>query len=303
MRGLPGTPGSVPPSKGTRLRDLGTSEGTTRILGDGWRFVEDPSWNLTNLPVALGWVSTAASDAAGRLLIFQRNSPQLVVLEGDGTFADSNELEAVEDAHGITVAPDGSVLLVDRDGQQVLRLLDDGSTERLMDGSRFGYPTAVAVDPESGDFFVTDGYGNAQVHRFDASGEHILSWGSHGTAPGEFNLVHAIAFDPAGRVFVADRENGRVQIFDQDGESLAVWDGYYRPLGLYIDAIRGLVFVSEGSTRITVRDLEGTLVAVGRAPDIAHGLSGDAEGALYLTSPALKTVIKLRLVEGPERRP
>jgi DNA-binding beta-propeller fold protein YncE len=270
---------------------LGAGSAVGRVLGDGWRFVEDPAFAREPLPVDLAWVSTSTSDAAGRLLTFQRSSPTVVVREASGAFVEAFDVPGCIDAHGITVAPDGSLLLVDRDGQQVLRH-DGDVTTRLFEGFRFGYPTAIVVHGATGDYFVSDGYGNAKVHRFDASGAHLKSWGRNGTRPGEFNVVHALSFDSRGRLIVADRENGRLQLFDTDGECLDVWDGYYRPLGLAIDGVRDLVFVSEGSTRLSARSLDGDEVAVGRGPDIVHGLSCDGD-ALYLTSPALKTVIKL----------
>jgi len=286
----------VPRTRPAFTSSLGAgTAATARILGDGWRLVEDPAWSSQELPVPLAWVSTSTSSANGNVLTFQRSSPCVVVRRPDGSYVDSYDVPGLVDAHGITVAPDGALLLVDRDGQQVLRR-EGASVMRLFNGFRFGYPTAIAVDTATGDYFVSDGYGNSQVHRFDATGEHIRSWGSHGVGAGEFNVVHALAFDKSRRLFVADRENGRLQIFDADGECLDVWDGYYRPLGLHIDSRRELVYVSEGSTRLSARTLDGEEVAVGRGPDIVHGLSGDGD-ALYLTSPALKTVVKLVRVD------
>lgn len=278
---------------GDETMEPGNQLGITRLSGDGWRLVEDDPWSAHELPVALAWVSTSAADAAGRVSTFQRSSPQVVVRAVDGSFAEAYDADGVVDPHGITITADGRTFLVDRDGQQAVQLLADGQTQPLFAGFRFAHPTAIAISADTGDHFVADGYGGAQVHRFDMHGDHVATWGCHGTGAGEFNIVHAIALDPRGRVVVVDRENGRLQLFDRDGAVLEVWDGYYRPLGLHIDPDRGLIFVSEASTRLTARDLDGQIVGVGRAPDLAHGLTGDASGALYLTLPALKTVVRL----------
>ena len=267
------------------------------MRGAGWRLVQDDAWSAAQLPVELAWVSTSAADRSGRVSIFQRSSPQVVVRSPDGTLVEAHDADGVVDPHGITITGDGRTLLVDRDGQMVVELLEGGQTRRLFAGFRFAHPTAVAVSADNGDYFVADGYGEARVHRFDRNGDHVASWGRHGTGPGEFNIVHGVALDPRGRVVVIDRENGRLQLFDVSGTLLEVWNGYHRPLGLHVDHDRELVFVSEASTRLTARDLDGRIVAVGRAPDLAHGLTGDAHGTLYLTLPVLKTVVRLVRVD------
>ena len=71
--------------------------------------------------------------------------------------------------------------------------------------------------------FMTDGYGNARVHKFSPDAKYQSSWGEPGTAPGQFNLPHGVWIDRRGRVLVADRENDRVQVFDQNGKLLNVW--------------------------------------------------------------------------------
>ena len=85
----------------------------------------------------------------------------------------------------------------------------------------FNMVTNAAVGP-NGDLFVSDGYGNARVHRFSAEGELKASWGEPGSGPGQFNLPHGIVVDRSGRVFVADRENSRIQIFSSEGELLTI---------------------------------------------------------------------------------
>ena len=86
----------------------------------------------------------------------------------------------------------------------------------------------------NGDFYVSDGYGNACVHKYSPDGKHLLSWGEPGTAPGQFNLPHNICCDADGWVYVADRESHRVQIFDGNGRYEAQWNNLHRPSALFM---------------------------------------------------------------------
>jgi len=165
----------------------------------------------------------------------------------------------------------------------------------------------------NGDMYISDGYGNSRVHRFAADGTLITSWGSPGSGPGEFNLPHGIAVDRSGRVYVADRENSRIQIFSSDGMFLMSWDWVNRPDDLFIDADENLYIAELGwSTparpqphyrlmtcppvghdpvaRVTVCDLDGKIIArIGGANPVLpgnfiapHGLSVDSKGDLYV---------------------
>lgn len=275
-----------------------THPGPIRISGDDHLYAEDCSWGAGRL-VGLGWVSAAQVDARGRVVILQRQTPNLVIVDRDGAYVGAVDVPALQDAHGIFIADDDTTFLVDRDAHQVMRLdTDAGAVPLTGSGPRLCHPTGVAVDRRSGDIFVSDGYGGAKVHRFRADGEPLGSWGRHGTGAGEFNLVHAVAVDPGGRVLVADCANNRVQVFTPEGECIEIWDDFQRPLGIHVDERRELVSISEGSTRLTIRNLGGEVVASGRAPNTAHGICGDADGSLYLSIPSMKTVVKLVPVQA-----
>lgn len=269
--------------------------GPIRLRGGGLVYREDLAWNVDPVVQPLGWVSAAAVDASGAAVIVQRQAPHMVAISRDGALVSAVDIAGVVEPHGIFITDDGEVLLVDRDGHQVVRVAADGSTEVLFpDDGRFSHPTEIVVHPTTGDYYVADGYGNALIHQFTADGDPVRTWGGHGVAPGQFNVVHTLAVDLSGRILVADRENGRIQAFSPDGECVAIWEGFHRPLGIHVDRRDGTVAVSEGSTRLTVRDPDGEVVAVGRAPNIGHGLTGDDAGALYLSIPAMSAVVKLR---------
>ncbi|MBC8868380.1 MAG: 6-bladed beta-propeller, partial [Planctomycetes bacterium] len=100
-----------------------------------------------------------------------------------------------------------------------------GSEESHFDG-----PTDMAFRP-SGDVFIPDGYGDRRVAHFDKRGRFVKAWGEEGTGPGQFALPHAIAIDSQSRLYVADRNNARIQVFDTKGKLLAVWDDLMMPWG------------------------------------------------------------------------
>ena len=101
------------------------------------------------------------------------------------------------------------------------------------DHRHFNKPTDVAITP-SGNIFVSDGYGNNRIVHFDAQGRFVKTWGRLGVGPGEFSLPHAIAVDSKGRLYVADRNNARVQLFDQKGNFLSEWRHLQVPWGIWV---------------------------------------------------------------------
>ena len=132
--------------------------------------------------------------------------------------------------HGLTVDDENNVWVTDVGLHQVHKLTHDGQplltigTAGVMgsDGAHFALPTDVAVLPD-GSVYVSDGYVNTRVAKFSATGEFQFQWGTKGDGPGEFDLPHGIALDREGLVYVADRSNSRVQVFDSQGEFLSEW--------------------------------------------------------------------------------
>lgn len=132
--------------------------------------------------------------------------------------------------HGLTVDKQNNVWVTDVGLHQIFKFTHEGKllmklgTERVAgtDSTHFNLPTDVAV-ADDGSFYVSDGYGNSRVVKFSATGTYLFNWGSMGNKPGEFNLPHAIDLDANGHVFVADRENSRIQEFDENGKFINEW--------------------------------------------------------------------------------
>jgi peptidylamidoglycolate lyase len=152
--------------------------------------------------------------------------------------------------HGLTIDQQGNVWVTDVLLHQVFKFSPSGELLLALgharvpgaDRSHFNLPTDVAVLPD-GSFYVSDGYGNARVVKFSATGEYQFEWGRRGAGPGEFDLPHAIDVDAGGRVYVADRSNARVQVFDHAGNFLAQWRGAElgRPYSVAISGDRAVV--------------------------------------------------------------
>jgi DNA-binding beta-propeller fold protein YncE len=165
--------------------------------------------------------------------------------------------------HKMSIDPEGNLWVADNAGAQVFKLNQDGKVlltlgRKNQKGTAeglFDTPTDVAIAP-NGDVFVADGHdgggsaaGVARIVKFDKTGKFLKSWGRKGMGPGDFDVVHAIALDSRGRVFVADRQNNRLQIFDAEGTFIAQWGQFGRPSGIYIDQRSDTIYVSDSESR------------------------------------------------------
>ncbi|MCW5734933.1 MAG: peptidase [Enhydrobacter sp.] len=275
-----------------------SDESYTVILGDR-RYAIHRKWAKPD-GQSFGFLSDLLVDGAGRVHVAQRGAEQpVLVFDRDGRQIAAWGEGTLAEPHYINAAADGGILVADRDAHQVLRFDKNGKLVQAL-GKRhwpsldapFNHPTAAAQAP-NGEIYVADGYGNSSVHRFAADGSLIRTWGGQGTGPGAFTTPHAIALDSRGRVLVADRENNRVQVFDREGNFVAEWGDFYHPMQIWIDD-RDLVFVTDQIPRISLLTLDGKLVGRCRgAINGAHGLSGDAEGNLYLSELPPQEVTKL----------
>jgi peptidylamidoglycolate lyase len=212
----------------------------------------------------------------------------------------SEDTLRVRSAHGLRVGPEGNIWCVDVDGHVVIKLSPEGRVLMVL-GNRqgnpgnndardaFNRPTNVGF-LANGDFLVSDGYVNSRVVEFNPQGEYVRHWGVKGTGDGEFNLVHDVAVDSKGRIYVADRSNERIQVFDGSGKFTAKWTGIGSPWGIYYSPKDEAIFMCDGKyNRILKLNLEGQVLGIlsswGKAPgklDYAHSIAVDpADSSLY----------------------
>ena len=180
-------------------------------------------------------------DAQDQVYIFTRSQPAVQIYRTDGTFVRGWEMEDFAGAHFIRIDPVGNIWTANIASHVIRKYSADGKVLLMLgeagragaDQGHFNKPTDMAILP-SGDIFVSDGYGNRRIVQFDANGKYIKEWGQAGTEPGQFALPHSIVADSQNRLYVADRENARIQVFDTDGKLLAVWADRITPWGLWL---------------------------------------------------------------------
>jgi DNA-binding beta-propeller fold protein YncE len=184
----------------------------------------------------------AAPDGTVYLLQRGAAADPVVAVAPDGTVRRAWGRGRFVMPHAIRVDPQGHVWTTDAASSHVRKFTADG--RELLDIAVGGQPspcrnnfcgtTDVAFAPD-GHVFVADGYANARVIEFTAEGRKVREWGSAGTGPGQFNLPHSLQIDGAGVIYVADRENGRIQRFDRTGRFLGAWKGFGKTFGLKSD--------------------------------------------------------------------
>ena len=218
-----------------------------RITLSTWYEV-DPEWPQRPDDMPWGQMPGVAVDRKDQVWIFTRADPPVQVYSAEGRFLRAwgegligrNQRGAVA-SHHIEIDSRGMIWLADVGNHVILQLTPEGKLLKTLgtpgeagcDERHFNRPTDMAITPD-GQVFVADGYGNARVVHFDADGNFVKAWGTLGTGPGQFSLVHAIALDTKGRLYVADRNNARVQVFDQQGRFLAQWQNLIVPWGLWM---------------------------------------------------------------------
>jgi DNA-binding beta-propeller fold protein YncE len=289
--------------------------GQDGIVGSGgytYKVVE----NWAKLPA--GWefqdVAVVACDAQDRVYVFNRGEHPMIVFDRDGNMLSAWGENLFHRAHGLHVAADQTLYCTDDgdhtvrkctlDGKVLLEIGIPGRPSAFMSGEPFNRCTHTALSPQ-GDIYVSDGYGNARVHKYAPDGKLLFSWGEPGSDPGQFNLVHNICSDTDGWVYVADRENHRVQVFDGNGKYETQWNNLHRPCGLFMPPGKCPVcyigelgpvqpvnrHVPNLGPRVTIVDNTGKRISRlgGLGPGLGpteflapHGLAVDSRGDLYV---------------------
>jgi DNA-binding beta-propeller fold protein YncE len=216
------------------------------VLGtDGYRYEVQDNW--AKLPPGMEFnadVAAVGVDKDDNVYAFNRGKHPMCVFDRDGNLLRTWGEGIYPRAHGVFMAPDGTIWLTDDgdhtvrqctlDGKILLTIGIPGKPAPYMSGDPFHRCTHTAMSPQ-GDLYVSDGYGNSRVHKYSPDGKLLFSWGSPGTDPGQFNIAHNICCDPDGWVYVADRENHRVQVFDGDGKYETQWNNMHRASGLCME--------------------------------------------------------------------
>lgn len=274
-----------------------------------------------------GWqpveVNGICLDSKDNLYAFNTGEYPVTVFDKKGSLIDTWKTDAITHSHGCFVGPDDSIYLaddgnhtvmkfttagkllmtlgnknkpsdtgyttVDKNGKPIFIMEAIASTKR--GGPPFNAPTGVALS-FSGDIYVSDGYGNARIHKFTKDGKLLFSWGEPGKGPSQFVVPHSVAVDKQGRVLVADRHNNRIQIFDDKGKYLTEWtNGLMFPTNIFIDKDQ-TVYVSElMRPGISIFDIKGNLLArwgnEGRTKEdplfvTLHHIAVDSQGSIFV---------------------
>lgn len=275
------------------MSQIGTGTHTYEVIRD---------WPRMPKGEALGVVSRVATDSQDRVYVFQRKDPPVVMFDRDGNYLGCWGIGAVKEAHGMKIVgdtvyttdrPDSVAVAFTLDGRPLIVLGKRGVHSdtgcegspwlALRPGEPFNHPTEMLPHP-NGDIYVTDGYRNCRVHRFTRDGRLVKSWGTPGKGEGQFHLPHSIAVDSAGKLYVADRANKRIQIFSPEGEFLGVWIGMGGPNDITLGR-DGTFYIAEQEdgakpAYICIRDGQGNVLARLESRHI-HGVGVDSRGDVY----------------------
>jgi DNA-binding beta-propeller fold protein YncE len=190
-----------------------------------------------------GWVSGLAIDDKDQVWFFRKGPDPVQVYTADGKFVRSWGRDQFVNPHYLRIDPEGNIWVTDFGLHVVQKFTPEGKLlltigvpgEKGEDETHLNMPTDMAITP-AGDVFITDGYGNRRIVHCDKNGKFVKAWGQYGTAPGSFVVPHAIVVDSKGRLYVADRNSGRIQVFNQEGKLLDQWSNLIMPWGISINA-------------------------------------------------------------------
>ena len=279
------------------------------IEAGDFRFDVDDRWGRLPNGMGAGVVTGVVVDSQDRVYVCQQQQdPPVLVFDRDGNFLDSWGTGYVVEPHTMYIGPDDVIYLADRGAHVAMKLsvsgeilLEVGNRGQPSDtgcfedegivlraGGPFNRPTRLSPSP-SGDLYASDGYRNCRVHRFAADGQFIASWGRPGgDGPGAFYSPHCLWVAQDGLVYVCDRNNDRIQVFDPQGEFVTQWTNVQLPTDIHIGS-DGLFYLAERESGeateslLTVRDGNGNVLASWMTPR-SHQVWPDAHGDIYLVS-------------------
>jgi sugar lactone lactonase YvrE len=264
----------------------------------GITYVPVASW--AKLPAGVKWgrMTAVDVDAAGTVYALQRTEPsKVMVFDAQGTLLRTWGEGRFPEAHGLRLDRDGNVWITERAEHQVLKFTPDGRLllelgQKGVAGDntsidKFNGPSDLVFAP-NGEIFISDGEStNARVVKYSKDGKFITFWGVKGSGPGQLEVPHSIAMDSKGRVYVANRSNKRIEVFDQAGTYLSQITSAGTPYGLFMTR-DDLLYVVDGTQGnpdefLTVLDTKN-----GRVLSQIHGLTGphmvsvNAGGDIYV---------------------
>lgn len=220
---------------------------------------------------ALDFSSSVTVDRKGTIYLFQRGdkADPILAVDREGKVLRSWGKGLYTIPHSIRVDPDGNIWTVDSGSSKIHQFTPDGkqlleiNVGEMPEGrSQFRGTSDIAFGP-NGRLFIADGYGNARVLEYDRKGRRVKAWGKRGTGPGEFVLPHGIAIDRQGTIYVADRENGRIQRFNLEGRYLGEWRDLGKTFSISLSPAGELWIGTQ--PRNTANGTHGWLVKVDRA--------------------------------------
>lgn len=258
-----------------------------------------------------------AIDTQDRVYVLNRSTHPVIVFDREGNRLTTWGEGLFRRAHGAGIGPDGAIYCTDDELHVVYKFSPEGEllqtlgnkgrpsdtgydpewfdffwslTTITRGGAPFNRPTGVAIST-TGEIYVSDGYGNARVHKFSPYGTLLLSWGEPGFAPGQFRLPHSVCLDNQENVWIPDRENNRIQIFNPQGKLVDEWTDLIRPTDVCIDR-EGTVYITELGLRVSIFTGEGKLLTRfgnkdGKDKETAlflapHTIRVDSKGDLYI---------------------
>jgi hypothetical protein len=287
---------------------------TTNIHADD-TYQQVPNWGLSAGGV-WGVITAVGVDAKDNVFAFKRADPgqkedgpvnsKIMMFDPQGKLLRSWGDNFVSYAHGLRVSPDGFVWITDKRGEQVFKFTPEG--EMLMSLGQKGVvgdnnsetalngPADMVVS-KNGNIFVADGESkNTRVVKFAKDGKFIKFWGTKGSGDGELDVPHNIAMDSKGNLYVADRANKRVEVFDQDGKYLSQTSAFGDPASIFISK-DDTMYVAAGAPEnwVKIGTTDGKVTGSITGLTGPHGVAVDSTGAVYVAEVAgmsLKKFVK-----------